>query len=103
MLAKTKPLCKRVADPEAQFRPCIRCGREGETRNCHYNGFRQHMYGKGRSIKADDTMTAEFCQACDDLFSEKSYPLWKGGSKSIERSEEFLHWIALTNIRRRNG
>lgn len=79
---------------------CIRCGRDGETRACHYNGFRQHMLGKGRGLKAADTMTAEFCQACDDLFSEKNYPKWEGGSKSTERSEEFLFWIAMTNIRR---
>jgi hypothetical protein len=45
-------------------------------------------------------MTAEFCDECDSLFSEASYHLWVGGSKSIERSEEFLHWIAMTNIRR---
>lgn len=85
---------------EARDRPCIRCSRPGETRPAHYCGFRQHAYGKGRGIKADDTMTAEFCQACDDLFSEASYHLWPGGSKSVERSEEFLHWVAMTNIRR---
>lgn len=102
-MLKTKPKRRQVADPDAEHRPCIRYDREGETRNCHYNGFRQHVYGKGRSIKADDSMTAEFCQACDDLFSEKSYPKWVGGSKSIERSEEFLHWIAMTNIRRANA
>ena len=81
-------------------RPCIRCGRPGETRRCHYNGFRAHAYGKGRGIKCSDIATAEFCQACDDLFSEKNYPLFLGGSKSIERSEEFLHWCVMTMIRR---
>lgn len=80
--------------------PCIRCERTGETRCAHYCGDRQHQYGKGRAVKCDDSMTADFCQACDDLFSEKNYHQWPGGSKSIERSEEFLHYIALTNIRR---
>lgn len=88
----------------ARNQPCIRCGKEGETRACHFNGFRAHSYGKGRGIKCDDIATAEFCQTCDDDFSEKNYAKWPGGSKSVERSEEFLHWIMMTNIRRRaNG
>jgi hypothetical protein len=85
---------------DAKNYPCIRCGKDGETRGCHYNGIRQHQYGKGRGIKCADNMIADFCQSCDDLLSEKNYPLWEGGSKSIERSEEFLHWIAMTAIRR---
>lgn len=85
---------------DAQHRPCIRCGRPGETRAAHYNGFRAHQYGKGRGIKCADNMTAEFCQTCDDLFSEANYHRWPGGSKSVERSEEFLHFIMLTQIRR---
>lgn len=84
----------------ARHQSCIRCGMEGETRACHNNGFRAHAYGKGRGIKCHDLATAEFCQSCDDLFSEKNYHLWPGGSKSIERSEEFLHYILLTIIRR---
>lgn len=82
---------------------CIRCGKPNETRACHYNGFRQHVYGKGRGIKCSDSLTAHFCQACDDLFSEKNYHAWPGGSKSIERSEEFLHWIFMTRIRHEQG
>lgn len=84
----------------ARHMPCIRCGKEGETRACHFNGFRQHSYGKGRGIKCNDMVTAEFCQGCDDLFSEKNYAAWTGGSKSIERSEEFQHWVIMTIIRR---
>lgn len=80
--------------------PCIRCGRPGETRACHYNGDRQHQYGKGRGHKCADNMTSDFCHACDDLFSEHNYKAWPGGSKDIERSEEFLHWISMTAIRR---
>lgn len=74
-------------DRDTQYRPCIRCGREGETRRCHYNGFRSHGLGKGRGIKASDLAVAEFCQHCDDRFSEANYPLWQDGSKSMERSE----------------
>ena len=79
---------------------CIRCGRIGETRAAHYSGFRQHMLGKGRGIKGNDRGTADFCHACDTVFSEASYGQWPGGSKNVERSEEFLFYILLTNIRR---
>ncbi len=88
---------------KAQHRDCIRCGRPGETRAAHYNGFRSHSYGKGRGIKCSDIATAEFCHSCDELFSESNYSAWQDGSKSTERSEEFLHWIMLTNIRRSNN
>lgn len=91
------------ADREAQHRPCIRCGRPGETRNSHYCGWRAHQLGKGRGIKASRQAMAEFCQACDDLFGEHGYSRWPGGSKSIERSEEFLFYVVLTLIRRANS
>lgn len=84
----------------ARNQPCIRCGKLGETRACHYNGFRAYSYGKGRGIKCHDIVTAEFCQSCDDDFSEKNYGNWPEGSKSIDRSEEFLHWVVMTIIRR---
>ena len=90
-------------DKLAEHRPCIRCGRPGETRRAHYNGLRQHSYGKGRGIKCNDVAVAEFCQHCDDRFSEANYPLWEDGSKSIERSEEFLHWCMLTQIRKQDA
>jgi len=85
---------------KAKHRPCIRCGIDGETRASHYNGFRSYAYGKGRGIKGSDVVTAEFCHRCDDTFSESNYHKWEGGSKNIERSEEFLHWVIMTNIRR---
>ncbi len=87
-------------DRAAEHRQCIRCGRPGETRNCHYNGFRQHSYGAGRGLKASRVVTAEFCQICDIYFSESNYGQYNQGSKSIERSEEFQHWCIMTMIRR---
>jgi len=77
---------------------CIRCGAP-DAYACHYNGPRQHLYGKGRGIKCHDTMTAEFCYNCDQDFSEGSMmPQWN--DSKWERSEEFLNYIGLTNIRR---
>jgi len=76
---------------------CIRCG-DTDAYSCHYNGKRQMSYGKGRGIKCNDLATAEFCYECDQRFSEGSTdPIWES---QWERSEEFLHWIMMTNLRR---
>jgi len=84
----------------ARGKTCIRCGASGAYA-AHYNGPRQHDYGKGRGIKAGDLASAEFCYDCDQVFTEGS--VVPNCATSWERSEEFLHWIMLTNIRRRKG
>lgn len=76
---------------------CVRCGGD-HAYSCHYNGPRQHDYGKGRGIKANDLATAELCQECDLIFIEGSKV--ENCANKWERSEEFLHLIMLTNIRR---
>ena len=82
----------------AKDMPCIRCQREGETRACHYNGVRQHDFGKGRGIKCADEATAEFCHKCDQRFTEGSTDeMW---TNKWERSEEFMFWVIMTAIRR---
>lgn len=81
---------------KANGKTCIRCG-ASDAYACHYNGQRQYAYGKGRGIKAHDMATAEFCHRCDQLFSEGQKAIWMSQD---ERSEEFLHWITMTNIRR---
>lgn len=83
----------------AEGKTCIKCGGP-DAYCCHYNGQRQHIYGKGRGIKVSDLMTAEFDKKCDDRFSEGTTEFWKDQD---ERSEEFLHWICLTNERRINS
>jgi len=75
---------------------CICCGAP-DAYSCHYNGQRQHIYGKGRGIKCHDMATAEFCYDCDQDFIEGSMGHW---TTKDERSEAFLHFIMLTNIRR---
>lgn len=93
-----KPYRNRKMLDAARDVPCIRCGRAGETRACHFNGLGQLQYGKGRGQKCSDLMTAEFCQACDSLFTEGStHEFWHNKES---RAGDFLHWIALTNIRR---
>lgn len=77
---------------------CVRCGRDDETIvPCHYTGFRQHAYGKGRGEKCNDIAIADLCSECHDYFDNRiEY-------KSIARSEEFLHCCLLTQIRRLAG
>ena len=76
---------------------CIRCGAP-DAYACHYNGTYQHQYGKGRGIKCHDIATADFCHACDQIFTEGVNPF----ESMDERDAQFLHYITLTNIRRFN-
>jgi len=78
---------------------CIRCDKP-DAYSCHYNGVRQYLFGKGRGIKCNDLMTAEFCFKCDQIFSEGSKI---GFIDNTDRSEEFLFFISMTNIRRLNN
>ncbi len=87
----------------ANGQPCIRCGNEDGTICArHYNGLRQHSYGKGRGIKCHDIITAELCNSCDALFTEGVNHTHDGerAGKSIHRSEAFQHLILLTIISR---
>jgi hypothetical protein len=79
----------------AEGRSCIRCGRANATIvACHYTGIRQHTYAKGFRVKCHDICTADFCSDCHRYFDN---PMMR---KSIEASEEFLHYIMLTILRR---
>ena len=83
---------------------CIACGAPSAY-SCHYNGPRQHDFGKGRSKKGHDIGTAEFCHDCDNVFSEGSYspvnhPVHVAWISKWDRSEMFMYWIMMTNIRR---
>lgn len=78
---------------------CIRCGAP-DAYSAHYNGIRQHSFGKGRGIKANDLMTAEFCFKCDQDFSEGNM---RNFESAEDRSEQFLFYVCMTNIRRFNN
>jgi len=101
MFQKLPPIEDRRLTRAAKGQTCIRCGtNDGTVCACHYNGFRAYSYGKGRGVKCGDIFVADFCRACDDLFSEANYHRWDGGSQSVERSEEFQHWVLKTIERR---
>jgi hypothetical protein len=76
----------------AEGRTCVRCGAPDAVL-AHYSGPRQHAYGKGRGIKGHDAVAAMLCSVCHSWFDE-----YKDGN-TVERSEEFLHYVALTIIR----
>ena len=76
---------------------CIKCGGP-DAFSAHYNGVRQHSFGKGRGVKCADMASAEFCYRCDHQFTEGSQD--ERWMNKWERSEEFLFYVTLTNIRR---
>ena len=81
----------------AKGQSCIKCNAP-DAFAAHYNGPRQHSYGKGRGRKCHDLASAEFCHRCDQEFTEGSQDdRWMN---KWERSEEFLFYVTLTNIRR---
>ena len=93
----------------AKGKTCIRCGADdGTVCARHYNGVRQHAYGKGMRQKCSDIATADFCSKCDDIFTEGSTResvLKKTGirvhwSDEWGRSEDFTFYITMSNIRR---
>lgn len=90
---------KVMADARRPDNPCIRCSSTGSTCGRHYNGIRQHRYGKGRGIKCHPLMVADLCEQCDGFFQEGSvskadYPA------RVNYSEEFQHLCLLSAIRR---
>ena len=80
----------------AKGQSCIRCGHP-ESFAAHYNGPRQHSYGKGRGRKCHDMASAEFCSKCDQEFSEGQM---EGFTDKWDKSEQWHYYIMLTNIRR---
>jgi hypothetical protein len=76
---------------------CVRCNRliEGVV-GAHYTGVRRGSYGGGYGIKVHDCLVADLCQECHthmDTLSRDKEGRWG-------HSEEFLHYIALTIVKR---
>ena len=99
ILRKTEYVRSRKYLNAAEDSFCVRCSSEVRPAvACHYTGLRQHDYGKGRGVKCHDICTADLCDECHGYFDRPEI------NKSIEASEEFLHYIMLTIIRRvQNG
>lgn len=93
-------ISRKKLSEHARENECIRCGNVNDFGISHYNGYLSYQFGKGRGIKCNDLMSADFCFNCDLRYSEANYDKWQRGSKSVDRSEKFLKWISLTNIRR---
>ena len=93
-----RSLAERIMD-DAKTQPCIRCGSEEGVYARHYNGQRQHHYGKGRGIKCHPFLVADFCAVCDRDFQEGCIAKDNFIGKD-EYSEEFQHWCLMSLIRR---
>lgn len=94
------PVADRImADARHPDNPCIRCGSIGSTCGRHYNGIRQHAYGKGRGYKCSPLAVADLCKECDAEFQEGSVSKNDLAAR-IEYSEEFQHWCLMSAIRR---
>ena len=75
---------------------CVKCGREDSTVvAAHYFGARRHSYGGGMGIKVHDFLCAHLCAVCHremDVLCRDKEGKWL-------HSEEFQHYILLTQIR----
>jgi len=95
-----RTLAERIMADARSGHLCIRCGsNDGTVCGRHYNGQRQHLYGKGRGIKCHPFLVADLCFDCDKLFQEGSV----GKLELAERdsySEAFLHECMMSLIRR---
>ena len=86
----------------AKGQPCVRCLRnDGTVVAAHYQGFRSHRLGKGQRIKPHDLFVADLCAKCHAFFdgygNRKRLLSWVD---KLELSEEFLFYVALTQLRR---
>ena len=90
----------------AKGNSCVRCGCEdGTIVAAHYTGMRSHSYGKGTGTKCHDVLVADLCMTCHRYYDSPDLGLRHNTQhnrnwKKAEMSEEFLHCVALTLIRR---
>jgi hypothetical protein len=82
----------------AKDQACICCGsKDGTVVPAHYTGFRQHRFGKGRSIKCHDLFVAFLCKRCHDLFDSVEVSAFPDRNmRKIDQSEQFMFWIMKT-------
>lgn len=91
----------------ANGKSCVNCGtRDGTVVAAHLTGYRAHQYGKGRGIKPHDICTADLCMKCHAAFDKYKASEFDASNPDesfmakIDQSEQFLHCILLTIIRR---
>jgi len=93
-------LTNKIMKDARSGKPCIRCGsNDGTVCGRHYNGQRQHKYGKGRGIKCHPLLVADLCSNCDRDFQEGTVGK-RDWEARTEYSEEFQHWCLMSLIRR---
>lgn len=108
-------MTKRRATAAEQRRLGLRDLAKGEAcTNClaytpdvvlaHFSGIRQHIYGKGRSVKCDDWYGAPQCGRChaNGPFAEgwvrPGTEDWPEYARKVDKSEEQLHQIVMWHL-----
>ena len=90
----------RIMKDARSGKPCIACGvTDGTVCGRHYNGQRQHFYGKGRGIKGHCFAVADLCSTCEVFCTEGSVSKQDYVARDVQ-SEVFQHWCIMSLIRR---
>ena len=105
MISKLKIRSKKYL-AAAKEQSCVRCGiSNGTIVGAHYSGIRCHLYGKGTGTKCHDICVADLCSECHNYFDNPNLGLRHSTElnrrwRKTEMSEDFLHCVMLTLIRR---
>lgn len=92
MIPKQKPIRSKPLLRAANGRSCVRCGiDDGTVCKAHYEGTRQHQYGKAKGMKGHDVIACDLCADCHAHLSNDK--------RGIEHDEEMSHLCWLTLIR----
>jgi hypothetical protein len=99
---KTEIIRSRKLLNAAEGQACVNCGiRDGTIVPAHYEGIRAMTFGKGKSIKPHDLVTADLCMRCHALFDGKKASHFKDPYlRKIDASEQFMFCVLQTLIRR---
>lgn len=86
----------------ARGQSCVNCGAsDGTVVAAHYQGMRQHQFGKGRGIKPHDLCIADLCARCHQEFDTSVGSVFSDVYvRKIDLSERFLFCILMTLLRR---
>ena len=82
----------------AKDQSCVSCGAtDGTVIAAHYQGYRSHSFGKGRSKKPDNIFVAYLCMKCHAKMDNYDSSTFKDSwMRKIDHSEQFMFLILKT-------